>query len=180
MKPSAIRVLRIRSIFRLFYLALAVILTAGCASKVYDHPALVTSGSPAAELTVIRKKEFGGGAVPLTVDLDGAELVRLWVGSYAVMPLVPSRYSLTFYNPKTGVTAEVPLQLAAGESTYILFEIEKVGVSASGGVSVSGTSSGTSVASSSGVVPVGFFGLRPIAEEEARELMTQYDRVGAD
>jgi hypothetical protein len=152
------------------------VLVLGCASKVYDHPALATPDTPMAELTVIRKKAFGGGAVPLTVELNGEKLVRLWVGSYAVMQVVPNNYSLTFYNPKTGITAEALVDLEAGERAYVLLELEGVGIAASGGVSVSGGS----VTSSSGAMPVGLFGLHPIPEQQAREFMSIYDPVGSD
>ncbi len=104
------------SIWRLLAVVIiASILTPGCASKVYNHPALTTSGTPTAELTVIRKKAFGGGAVPLTVSLDGEKLVRLWIGSYAVMRVAPNTYSLTFDNASGGATAEVKLTLPSGD-----------------------------------------------------------------
>jgi hypothetical protein len=83
---------------------------------------------------------------------------------------------LTFHNPKTGVTAEIPVELIAGERTYVLLELEGVGIAASGGVSVSGGS----VTSSSGATPVGIFGLHAIPEQQARELMSEYDLVNAD
>ena len=157
----------------------ALVLTPGCASKVYDHPAFATSETATAELTVIRKKEFGGSAVPWTVNLDGEKLVRLWTGSYAVMHLAPDSYSLTFYDPKNDTTSEVSVELETGEQTYILLEVVRVGWVAGGGVSLGITSGGTSVTSSSGVAPVGTIGLHAISEEEARELMSNYDLVGS-
>ena len=165
---------------RRLIVTIALMLTPGCASKVYDHPALATSETQTAELTVIRKKAFGGSAVPFTVNLDGEKLVRLWTGSYAVMQMEPSSYSLTYYNQQTGATAEVSVELEAGEQTYILLALDRIGWFVSGGASVSSTSSGTSVTPSSGVAPVGIFGLHPISEDQARELMTNYDRVGPD
>ncbi len=168
------------SICRRLVVIITLVLTPGCASKIYDHPALATSETPTAELTVIRKKAFGGGAVPFTVNLDGEKLVRLWTGSYAVMQMEPNSYSLTYYNQQTGATAEVSVELEAGEQTYVLLELDRVGWSASAGVSVGTTSSGTSVTSSSGVAPVGIFGLHTIPENQARELMSNYDLVGSD
>ena len=168
------------SICRRLVVIIALALTPGCASKVYDHPALAISETPTAELTVIRKKAFGGAAGPFTVNLDGEKLVRLWIGSYAVMQLAPNSYSLTFYTPQTGATAEVSLNLEAGEQTYVLLGVDRVGWSASGGVSVSSTSSGTSATSSSGVAPVPIFGLHTIPENQARELMSNYDLVDSD
>jgi hypothetical protein len=165
---------------RRLIVTIALILTPGCASKVYDHPALATNETPTAELTVIRKKAFGGAAVPFTVNLDGEKLVRLWTGSYAVMQMEPNSYSLTYYNQQTGATAEVSVELEAGEQTYILLVLDRIGWFASGGVSVSSSSNGTSVTPSSAVAPVGIFGLHPISENQARELMSNYDRVGPD
>ena len=168
------------SICRRLVVIFALVLTPGCASKVYDHPAFATSETATAELTVIRKREFGGSAVPWTVNLDGEKLVRLWTGSYAVMHVAPDSYSLTFYDAKSEATSEVSLELEAGEQTYILLEVERVAWAVSGGVSVGITSSGTSVTSSSDVAPVGIIGLHAIWEEEARELMSNYDLVGSD
>ncbi len=59
------------SIWRPLVVVIGLILTPACASKVYNHPALTTGGTPAAELTVIRKWAFGGGLVPQIVSLDG-------------------------------------------------------------------------------------------------------------
>ena len=162
------------SIWRLLAIVIiASILTPGCASKVYNHPALTTSGTPTAELTVIRKRAFGGGAVPFIVSLDGEKLVRLWIGSYAVMRLAPKTYSLTFHNASGGATAEV--ELKAGEPTYILVEPE-IGWAVSAGVSVSNTGTTTSSSALPVAVPV----LHPIPEEQARELMSNYSLVGPD
>ncbi len=156
---------------------IASTLTPGCASKVYNHPALTTSRTPTAELTVIREKALLGAAVPYTVDLDGEKLVRLWTGSYAVMQLAPNSYTLTIYDGSTGVTTEALVELNAGDQTYILLEVELVGWSASGGVSVSNAGTTTSPTS---VGPVGKFGLHAIPEQQARELMSNYDLVGSD
>jgi hypothetical protein len=168
------------SICRHLVVIFALVLTPGCASKVYDHPAFATSETATAELTVIRKKEFGGSAVPWTVNLDGEKLVRLWTGSYAVMHVAPDSYSLTFYDAKNGTTSEVSVELEIGEQTYILLEVERVVWAVSSGASVGITSSGTSVTSSSGVAPVGIIGLHAISEVEARELMSNYNLVGSE
>ena len=152
-------------------LSIALVFTSGCASKVYNHPALATGETPAAELTVIRKRAFGGGLVPQTVSLDGEKLVRLWTGSYAVIWVAPNTYSLAVENTSIEATAEV--ELRAGERTYILLE-PKLGWAVSGGVSVSNTGTTTSSSALPLAIPV----LHPIPEEHARELMGKYDLVG--
>ena len=159
------------SIWRPLVVIIASVLTLGCASTVYNHPARTTGGTPTAELTVIRKSAFGGGLAPQTVSLDGEKLVRLWTGSYAVMWVAPNTYSLAV--EYTSIDATVEVELRAGERTYILLEPE-LGWAVSGGVSVSNTGTTTS----SSVLPLAIPVLHPIPEEHARELMGKYDLVG--
>lgn len=161
------------SIWRPLVVIIALILTPGCASKVYSHPALTTSGTPKAELTVIRKRAYGGSFFPYVVSLDGEKLVRLWIGSYAVMRIAPNTYSLTFEDQSVSGTMEI--ELKGGEQTYILLEPE-TGLAVSAGVSVGNTGTTTS----SSVVPVAVPVFHPIHEEQARELMSNYDLVGSD
>ncbi len=156
-----------------------------CASGRFQHPALVeaTAGEESsAELVLIRMSELAGGAFAMTLRLEGEKLAKLRTGRYVDFRLQPGTYTLSmdpFQN--IGGTELHGLELAPGTKTYVLLGSSDivwgygVSVSISGGVNVP-----TSSASSASVSALPVFGLQIIGEETAKQLMSEYEAVGAD
>ncbi len=148
-----------------------------CASGRFQHPALVEATAPeesSAELVLIRMSELAGGAFAMTLRLEGEKLAKLRTGRYVDFRLQPGTYTLSmdpFQN--IGGTELHGLELAPGTKTYVLLGSSDIAWGYS--VSVS-----TSAPPSAGVSALPIFGLQIIGEETAKQLMSEYEAVGAD
>jgi len=132
----------------------------GCASGRINHFSLAADGAPSAELILLRRSgELAGACCALTLELNGAKLVKLRTGTYAEFPLAPGAYQLYFGGFEAVPSATLnDLELAAGTRTYVMFGAGRwfnnvIGASWE-------------------------FNVMP--EEHARELMQSYKRVGGE
>lgn len=147
-----------------------------CASGTFEHPSLVWGEVPSAELVLVRESGLAMGAFALTVRLDGEKLVKLRSGRYAELRLVPGTYQLTLDDPQNLLAVTIAqldgVELAPGTRSYILLGKESTAWSY-------GVSASTTGQSSVSIAPMPVMGLHPIPEEAARDLMRQYQAVGA-
>ena len=145
-----------------------------CASGIYQHSALVSGDEPAAELVLFRKSELAGSALALTIRLDGEKLAKLRTGRYAEFRVQPGNHQLTMDDPGNLMRVDAAvldgLQFEPGTRTYVLLSKHHFAWGAGASVSTSG-------ASSSYVSAQPIMGFRQIQEEEARQLISSYERV---
>jgi hypothetical protein len=169
-----------RSVLAGFVLFVTTVLAGqtGCASGVYQHPSLVSGDESRAELVVLRKDEMWGGAIALLVRLDGEKLAKLRTGRYAEFRIKPDVYRLSMDEPGNLLQVDTavidPLPLEAKTRTYVLVSKHSVSWGYSVGACVVGTCPQTQAPAVSGSVT---FGFQFIPEEEAQELMGEYERV---
>jgi hypothetical protein len=141
-------------------LACAILLSVGgCASKIYQHPLLVSTPSEtSAEVSFFREDGMAGAAVAVPVYVNDEKLLQLRRATYAKVFLKPGTYQVEVrrLNEQLGnpwITCGGPMELVAGKTYFVLLSF---------------------VAGESGMC------FRPnlITEEGARSLMTTYTVVG--
>jgi hypothetical protein len=141
-------------------LACATLLSiSGCASKIYQHPLLVSTPSePSAEVSFIREDGMAGAAVAVPVYVNDEKLLQLRRATYAKVSLKSGTYQVEArrLNEQPGnpwITCGGPMEFVAGKTYFVLLSF---------------------VAVDSGMC------FRPnfITEEGARSLMTSYTAVG--
>ena len=128
-----------------YWLALAIaaaeIGIAGCAgttSVQRNHPALAFSGASERTTVYFIRPDIGFRGVqnlPVTISIDGLELMKLAKGQYTMLHLSPAKLDLTAEgytvegpnNAMSRASFSMPLALSAGERHYILFGSHRPG-----------------------------------------------------
>lgn len=145
LKPAA-------TIMFVFAILLSV---SGCASKVFQHPLLVSTPlEPSAEVFFFRENTLAGAMVAVPVHVNDGELLQLRRATWAKVYLKPGTYQVEGRNlSNPGITCGGPMELEAGKTYFVLL-------------------------SNVGGIDTMCFLPHLITEEEARSLMTSYTAVG--
>lgn len=127
----------------------------GCASKVFQHPLLVSTPlQPSAEVFFFRENTLAGAMLAVPVHVNDEELLQLRRATWAKVSLTPGTYQVEVRNQNyPWTTCGGPMELVAGKTYFVLLSF---------------------VAGDSGLC----FLPHLITEEEARSLMTSYTAVG--
>jgi hypothetical protein len=98
-------------------------------TKLYQHPVLAAPGIESATIHVLRPKSFVGGGVSLSVQFNGARLLKMKNGTCTTVYLQPGSYTVkTDRNvssapPGMSTSFEfgtAQIELVAGETYYLL------------------------------------------------------------
>ncbi len=149
----------LKAVTRTIFVCATLLQVAGCASKIFQHPLLVTNPSePSAEVYFFREDVFWSSGIATPVHVNGETLLQLRRATYANVSLKPGTYQVEV-RPIAGAQPGNPwrtcggsMDFEAGKAYFVLLNF---------------------VGGEAGMC------FRPelITEEGARSLMTTYDAV---
>jgi hypothetical protein len=87
--------MRLKAVARTMLVFATLLSVVGCASKIFQHPLLVTNPSElSAEVYFFREDKFAGSAIATPVHVNGETLLQLRQATYAKVSLKPGSHQV--------------------------------------------------------------------------------------
>lgn len=119
----------VKAVARAMLVCATLLSVVGCASKIFQHPLLVSTPSePSAEVYFFREDVWAGSAIATPVHVNGETLLQLRRATYAKISMKPGTYQVEvrrIEGAQPGVsnpwrTCGGPMDLEAGKTYFVL------------------------------------------------------------